>query len=96
MTGKSYFEYCMHYINHIIPCLIPLVDFILNRVAYKIRHLSIIIAWLLVYGVNNVIWCFALGHPIYKPIDPTKPIAYLYAIVLPLLTSLVYIIYEFI
>ena len=46
------------------------------------------------YGVDNFTVSYIRGIPIYKPIDPTKPLSYLIAAALPFLTCLIFLAWE--
>ena len=88
------FQYYTHYIDHTIPAGLILIDFILNRVPFSRRHLIIIVPLMMAYGIDNITVSLIRGIPIYKPLDPLKPISYIIAFSLPIISSLIFLGYE--
>ena len=84
----------MHFIDHIVPAGIVLVDFSLNRIPFSRRHLCMIVPMLLIYGADNIAWSLIQGSPIYKPLDPLKPLSYVIAVALPIASCLLFLVYE--
>jgi hypothetical protein len=84
------------YIDHIVPAAIVLVDFILNRVPFKRRHLVFIVPLMLAYGSVNIAVSLARGQPIYAPLDPHKFISYVIAFSLPIFSSLMFLGWEWV
>ncbi len=88
------FQLFGHYADHIIPGAIVLIDLILNRVPFSNKHLWIILPLMILYGVDNIAVSLIRGKPIYAPLDPLKPISYVIALSLPVLSFLVFLGYE--
>ena len=93
-TTKTQFEIACNYIDHIVPLAVLLVDMFCNRIPFNRRHLTLLVPLILVYGIDNIVVSLVRGIPIYKPIDPKKPLAYLIALPLPLLDAGLFLLWE--
>jgi hypothetical protein len=81
------------YADHILPAVLIGVEMMLNRVPINMRHIAILVCISLVYGAVNVMGSFLIGHPIYPPLDPTKPLTYILAVGIMLMICAWYYVY---
>ena len=89
------FEKFAHYTTHIAPAGVQLGDLIMNRVPFSRRRaISVIVPMIVIYGGCNIAISLIRGEPIYPPLDPKKPICYLFAACLPLFSALIFILWE--
>lgn len=76
------YRHAMHFIDHIVPFVLVLVDYILNRVPFQMRHMIIVAILQVVYMGCNIAGSFIRGYPIYKPLDPETPMFYVLSVCL--------------
>lgn len=88
------FQYVMNFIDHIMPAVFILVDYAMNRVPLSRRHLPLIMGVLGVYGTVNISVSLYRGEPIYKPLDPKKPMCYVIEVGILIGCTLVFLGYE--
>ncbi len=55
--------------DHLVPFVLLMIEFIMNRIRFSIRHLVIAAKILVIYGVVNMIYTLSKGEPIYSGID---------------------------
>ena len=84
----------MHYVNHIVPAAIVFIEFLLNRIPFKRRHLIVIIPVLIAYDVVNVAVSLVRGKPVYAPLDPHEVKSYAIASGLPIVVSVLFLVWE--
>lgn len=54
---------------HALPLILLIIDFVLNRVPFVLRHIVIAIFVILIYGIMNMAITLITGHPIYPILD---------------------------
>lgn len=54
---------------HALPLILLIIDFVLNRVPFVLRHIVIAIFVILIYGIMNMSITLITGHPLYPILD---------------------------
>jgi hypothetical protein len=70
------------FIDHIAPIIILGIDYCLNRIPFNLRHLPISMGMMLAYGVVNMSYTLATGHPIYDPLTYKDVMSFVWMILL--------------
>jgi hypothetical protein len=78
------------FIDHISPIALLLLDYCMNRIPFNLRHLPLSMGLLLTYGVVNMSYTLATGHPIYDPLNFKDVMSFVWIVLLAGLECLGY------
>lgn len=81
------------FIDHIVPLSMLLLDLVLNRVHFYIRHLPITLTILTIYGFVNMITTKVSGVPVYTIMTWDSVGKWAIAFTLPLLNTITFTVY---
>ena len=77
----------MNILSHAAPMFILVVDYILNRIPFKIVHLPLAMLIMLIYGLVNLTYTLSTGTPVYPPLNFKDAMSYVWAVMLLVLET---------
>ncbi len=77
----------MNILMHAAPMFILTVDYIFNRIPFKIVHLPLAMIIMIIYGLVNLSYTLASGTPVYPPLNFKDGMSYVWAVMLLVLES---------
>ena len=70
------------YIDHIAPLVILVIDYVMNRIPFNLRHLIVSLFVMLCYSVVNLSWTLSTGTPVYAPLNFKDVMSYVFSLIL--------------